>query len=319
RSVAAAGLACGNAYRPACFRRIELLSSPRHRFAGGLAMTPKSQSRIWGKDSRTPAPGAADAELIGGGEDGRERLAFFLGAGPGFGNVLRPLPYFGSALAVLLALAVGILIERFIGLQSVLLVFLMAILASAILWGLLPSLLACVLSVLAFNFFLVPPVYTFDIADPENAVALFFFLVVAVIVSNLTALARSQLVIARARAKTTAALYAFSRKLAGIGALDDLLWATAYQVSSMLNVRTVVLTSISHDLRTPLASILGTVSGLRSFPEKYDAAQREELLATLQEEAERLNRFVANLLDMTRLESGALELKLELSDIGEIV
>src|SRR5207302_70100 len=167
--------------------------------------------------------------------------AFFLGAGPGFGNVLRPLPYFGSALAVLLALAVGILIERFIGLQSVLLVFLMAILASAILWGLLPSLLACVLSVLAFNFFLVPPVYTFAIADPDNAVALFFFFIVAVIVSHLTALTRSQIAVARARAKTTAALYAFSRKLAGIGALDDLLWATAYQVSSMLDARTVLL------------------------------------------------------------------------------
>src|SRR5438067_2517489 len=208
--------------------------------AGGLAMTPRFPSFLWGKDSRTPAPGAADAEPIGErGEDGRERLAFFLGGGPG--NVLRPVPYFGSALAVLLALGAGILIERFIGLQSVLLVFLMAILASAILWGLLPSLLACVLSVLAFNFFLVPPVYTFAIADPDNAVALFFFLVVAVIVSNLTALARSQIVIARARANTTAALYAFSRKLAGVGTLDDLLWAIAYQVSSMLNVRTVVL------------------------------------------------------------------------------
>ena len=246
---------------------------------------------------------------------------------------------------------------------------------------------------------------------------------------------------ARSRAKTTAELYAFSRKVAGIGALDDLLWATAYQISSMLNVRTVLLmpvkdgdglevasgyppedqldaadmaaarwtwehnraagrgadtlpggkrlflplrtgsgpvgvigidrdtagplltpderrlldalcdqaavaierislakgldearvlaeterlraallTSISHDLRTPLASILGTVSSLRSFPEKYSATEREELLGTLQEEAERLNRFVANLLDMTRLESGAIELKLELIDVAEIV
>src|SRR5207247_3515486 len=104
-----------------------------------------------------------------GGEDGRERLAFFLGAGPELGNVFRPLPYFGSALTVLLALGTGILIERFIGLQSILLVFLMAILASAILWGLLPSLFACVLSVLAFNFFLLPPIYTFTIADPQNA------------------------------------------------------------------------------------------------------------------------------------------------------
>jgi two-component system sensor histidine kinase KdpD len=405
-------------------------------------MTPRFLSFLWSKDSRTPATGATDAEpLGGGGEDGRERLAFFLGEGPGLGNVLRPLPYFGSAAAVLLALGAGILIERFIGLQSVLLAFLMAILVSAIAWGLLPSLFACLLSVMAFNFFLVPPVYTFDIADPDNAVALFFFLAVAVIVSNLTALARSQIVIARTRAKTAAALYAFSRKLAGIGSLDDLLWAIVYQVSSMLNVRTVVLmpdqdtgrlavvsgyppedrldqadmaaarrcreqnvpagrgtdggfgcgrlflplrtgsgsagvigvdrdgpdplltaeerrlldaladqaavaierislarvlaeaqvlaeterlraallTSISHDLRTPLASIIGAVSSLRGFAEIYDAEQREELLAMLQDEAERLNRFVGNLLDMTRLESGAIELKLELFDIGEII
>jgi len=142
---------------------------------------------------------------------------------------------------VSLALVCGFLIERFIGLQSVLLVFLMAILASAIAWGLLPSLFACVLSVLAFNFFLLPPIYTFAIADPENAVALFFFLIVPVIVSNLTAATRSQIAVARARAKTNAALYAFSRKLAGIGTLDDLLWATAYQVSSMLDARTVLL------------------------------------------------------------------------------
>jgi two-component system, OmpR family, sensor histidine kinase KdpD len=84
-------------------------------------------------------------------------------------------------------------------------------------------------------------------------------------------------------------------------------------------LRSALLTSISHDLRTPLASILGTVSSLRSFAEHYDPEQREDLLATLQEEAERLNRFVGNLLDMTRLESGAIELKLELFDIGEIV
>ena len=84
-------------------------------------------------------------------------------------------------------------------------------------------------------------------------------------------------------------------------------------------LRAALLTSISHDLRTPLASILGAVSSLRSYPDRYGAAEREELLATLQDEAERLNRFVANLLDMTRLESGAIELKLDLVDVGEIV
>jgi two-component system, OmpR family, sensor histidine kinase KdpD len=353
----------------------------------------------------------------------------------------RPEPYFGSATAVAIALGISLFLQRFVAVQSISLVFLTAVLASAIAWGLGPSLFACVVSVLAYNFFFLPPLYTFTIGDPENVLALFFFLVVAVIVSHLTAATRSQALTARARAKQTAELYAFSRKIAGIGALDDLLWATAYQISSMLNVRTVLLmpvndgeglevaggyppedvldnadmaaarwtwehnrpagrgadtlpggkrlflplrtgsgpvgvigidrdapgplltpderrlldalddqaavaierislakgldlarvlaeterlraallTSISHDLRTPLASILGAVSSLRSFPEKYDAAEREELLATLQDEAERLNRFVNNLLDMTRIESGAIELKLELVDVGEIV
>jgi two-component system, OmpR family, sensor histidine kinase KdpD len=354
---------------------------------------------------------------------------------------IRIEPYLGSAGAVAVALGVGLLLQRFIAVQSISLVFLTAVLASAIVWGLWPSLFASILGMLAYNFFFLPPLYTFTVADPENVLALFFFLIVAVIVSNLTARTRTQVVTARLRAKTTAELYAFSRKVAGIGALDDLLWATAYQITSMLNVRTVLLmpvrdgdglevasgyppedqlgeadmaaarwtwehnreagrgadtlpggkrlflplrtgsgpvgvigidrdapgplltpderrlldalcdqaavaierislargldearvlaeterlraallTSISHDLRTPLASILGTVSSLRSFAENYSATEREELLATLQEEAERLNRFVANLLDMTRLESGAIELRLELIDVAEII
>jgi two-component system sensor histidine kinase KdpD len=84
-------------------------------------------------------------------------------------------------------------------------------------------------------------------------------------------------------------------------------------------LRGALLTSISHDLRTPLASILGAASSLRSYADRYSPEQREELLLTLQDEAERLNRFVGNLLDMTRLESGAIELRLDLVDVSEIV
>jgi two-component system sensor histidine kinase KdpD len=354
---------------------------------------------------------------------------------------LNPVPYLGGAAAVAVAVGFGELIVNFIGRQSVSLVFLMAVLGAAIAWGLWPALFACLLSVLAFNFFFLPPLYTFTIADPENAVALFFFALVAVIVSKLTAATRAQIVSARARAKATAELYAFSRKIAAIGSLDDLLWASAYQVSSMLRVSTVLLlpdddraglslasayppedeladadmaaarwcwehnhpagwgsdtlpggrwlflplrtgsgtvgvigidrgtprpllapdehrlldaladqvavaierislarglaearvlaeterlraallTSISHDLRTPLATILGTVSSLRSYADKYDATDRAELLATLEGEAERLNRFVGNLLDMTKLESGAIEIKLDVVEVAEIV
>jgi two-component system sensor histidine kinase KdpD len=150
-------------------------------------------------------------------------------------------PYLGSAVAVAGTLVIGLLLKPFIAVQSISLVFLTAVLASAVAWGLWPSLFAAILSMLAYNFFFMPPLYTFTVGDPENVLALFFFLIVAIIVSNLTARTRSQIMTARSRAKTTAELYAFSRKVAGIAALDDLLWTTAYQISSMLNVRTVLL------------------------------------------------------------------------------
>ena len=76
-------------------------------------------------------------------------------------------------------------------------------------------------------------------------------------------------------------------------------------------LRSALLSSISHDLRTPLTAILGSVTALRATPDAFDPAAREDLLATIQEEAERLDRFVRNLLDMTRLESGALDFKRE--------
>jgi two-component system sensor histidine kinase KdpD len=95
--------------------------------------------------------------------------------------------------------------------------------------------------------------------------------------------------------------------------------AEARVLAETERLRGALLTSISHDLRTPLASIIGTASSLRSYADKYGPSERDELLATLQNEAQRLNRFVSNLLDMTRLEAGAVELKLDLVDVAEIV
>jgi len=347
--------------------------------------------------------------------------------------------YGGSAAMVAVALGIGLVLERSLSIANVSLVFLTAVLGSAIAYGLLPSLFACVLSVLAYNFFFLPPLYTFTIADPENVVALFFFLVVALIASQLAARVRSQAVTARQRAKTTEDLYRFSRKLGAAVTLDDLLWATSYQIALMLKVRVVLLlpegetlavragyppedtldeadlaaakwcwqnnlatgrgadtlpgakrlflpmrtgrgavgvvgldsdrpgpllapdqrrlfdaladqaalaiervhlaqdverarlaaeterlraallTSISHDLRTPLASILGSATSLGAYADALDAAARAELVHTIQDEAERLNRFIGNLLDMTRLESGAIEPQSDLVDLAEIV
>jgi two-component system, OmpR family, sensor histidine kinase KdpD len=354
-------------------------------------------------------------------------------------EVFDPRPYGAALIAVTIALALAELIQAWIGATNSDLVFLTAVVAVAVRFGLWPSLFASVASALAYNFFFLPPIYTFTIADPHNVTAFGFFTLVAVIVSSVAARGRNQAVATMERARTTESLYAFSRKLAGAGTLDDVLWATAYQTALMLKVRVVLLlpergtiavktgyppedilddadiaaakwawennhvagrgsdtlpgakrlflpmhtgrgaigvmgidsdkpgplltpdqrrlldaladqgalaiervrlveemdrvernaeterlrsallTSISHDLKTPLAAVLGSAGTLRDLAEKLSAGEKAELLGTIIDESERLNRFIANLLDMTKLESGAIAPNVALHDLGEIV
>ena len=84
-------------------------------------------------------------------------------------------------------------------------------------------------------------------------------------------------------------------------------------------VRDALLTSLSHDLRTPLASIAGAASSLRDLGDRMSAADRNDLLATIEEETGRLSRFVANLLDMSRIESGGLKARRDWVDVGDVV
>jgi two-component system sensor histidine kinase KdpD len=71
-------------------------------------------------------------------------------------------------------------------------------------------------------------------------------------------------------------------------------------------LRTALLSSISHDFRTPISTILTSASSLRAFGDKFPATTSADLLVTIEEEAERLNRFVGNILDMTRLEANVV-------------
>jgi DNA gyrase/topoisomerase IV subunit A len=84
-------------------------------------------------------------------------------------------------------------------------------------------------------------------------------------------------------------------------------------------LRSALLTSISHDLKTPLASVLGAASTIRDLAGGLTDAEKRDLLATVIDESERLNRFIANLLDMTKLEAGAIKPNAALHDLGEIV
>jgi two-component system sensor histidine kinase KdpD len=154
---------------------------------------------------------------------------------------LDPRPYLVSLLATAVALGIGHIIYPWLGIENVDLVFLTAIVAIAVRFGLWPSLFASVVASLGYNFFFMPPFYTFTIADPTNVAAFVFFIVMAVLVSNVAARVRTQALVAMGRARTTESLYSFSRKLAGVGTLDDVLWATAYQAALMLKVRVVLL------------------------------------------------------------------------------
>ncbi len=354
-------------------------------------------------------------------------------------DVFDPRPYLFALVAVALALGCAELVDYWVGVENVDLVFLTAVVGVAVRFGLWPSLFASLASALCYNFFFLPPIYTFTIADPHNIAAFALFTLVAVIVSNVAARGRMQAVTAQARVRTVESLHSFSRKLAGAGTLDDVLWATAYQTALMLKVRVVLLlpsngsiavkagyppedtlgdadlaaakwsfendraagrgsdtlpgakrlflpmhtgrgaigvvgidsdktgplltpeqrrlldalmdqgalaiervqlvenmeqiertaeterlrsallTSISHDLKTPLASVLGSAGTMRDLADRLTDSEKAELLATIIDESERLNRFIANLLDMTKLESGAVAPKLARYDLSEII
>ena len=150
-------------------------------------------------------------------------------------------PYLVALAAVAAALGLALAVEPFAGVANVYLVFLTAVIGVAVRYGLGPSLVGSLLSVLACNFFFLPPLYTLAIAEPANIVTLGLFFVVALATSNLAARARDEALAARQRAETTEALYDFSRRIAGTVALPELLDGVVRQIETMLPLRASLL------------------------------------------------------------------------------
>ena len=147
-----------------------------------------------------------------------------------------------ATIAVALALGVGKLVEPLLGLETVDLIFLSAVLGVAVAYGLLPSLFASVLASLAYNFFFLPPIYTFTIADPTNVAAFLFFLVVAVVGSNLAARVRSQMLTAQEpRPHDRGALRLFSESSPASPRSTISSGRRRYQIASMLKLDVVLL------------------------------------------------------------------------------
>ena len=132
-------------------------------------------------------------------------------------NPFDPLPYIVALAAVAAAVGVGMVARPLLGIENVDLILLTAVVGVAVRYGLLPSLWASVIASLGYNFFFLPPVYTFTLTDPTNVAAFVLFTVLAIVVSNLAGRGQTQTTTALQRVRSIESLYAFSRKLAGAG------------------------------------------------------------------------------------------------------
>ena len=350
----------------------------------------------------------------------------------------------GAVAAVGCAVACGLLTTRFMALPEVPMLFLAAVLVTAVTLGVWPAVAAAMLAFLSYNFFFIPPVYSFTVAEPREVLSLAVFLLVAVTTGGLAGRVRENAEAAKKRILTIQALYDLSRKLSGATQLDDVLWVVARQAAEAVRGQVVILlpgsgtaeacrdlqvraafppedalqpgdaaaarwaydrgeaagwrtatlpdarlrflpirtargtmgvlgfepadrtreipsddarafaalldqagisleraalvaqaragealaererlqatllSSLSHDLRTPLSSILGAVTSLRGYGDRMPAGDRADLLAAVEEETRKLARFVSNLLDMTRVEAGMLDLRRGWMDVEEV-
>jgi two-component system sensor histidine kinase KdpD len=165
--------------------------------------------------------------------------------------------------------------------------YVFAVLPIAAVFGVGFAVPVSVVSMLAFNFLFLPPRHTLALRDSENWVALAVYIVTAVSVSALAT---------RARRRAEEAERALAER-------DE---------------TTAVLRSVSHDLRSPLTAI-GASAEMLADPDGLAESDRAQLLASIRDQARRLDRLVANLLDLSRLEAGAASPHTELWPVDELV
>ncbi|MBV9384137.1 MAG: DUF4118 domain-containing protein [Streptosporangiaceae bacterium] len=279
-----------------------------------------------------------------------------------------------------------------------LLIYLVAVVAIAVVGGFWPAVLAAVAASLLLNWYFTLPLHTFTIQEPKNLLALVLFVTVAVAVSSVVHLAARRSVQATHSRKETASLLTLAQTVLGgadapadvlnhltstLGGHAELLeraagrWVrvavsgagdtaeglrfevrpdlalevrgqTAAATATLLagfaaqaaaaldrerlrtqaaqaealaegnRMRTALLAAVSHDLRTPLASIKASVSSLRQTDVRWSAADEADLLATIEQNADRLDTLIGNLLDMSRLQTGSLRPFLRGTAIDEV-
>ncbi len=403
----------------------------------GAAARPWPVELVHGSMVRRLVREAGDIALVVCPQDQtRQARRTLAGAPPHLGT---PEGHLGALIMVAAAAALATAADRLIDLPNASLFFVIPIILAAIQSGAAVSMVAAVASMLAYNFFLTEPYFTFHIADPRNVFAVIFFLAVGLITSGVAAQARARLMLARRQERQASALQDFAARLVTSDSVNDAAQTTAEVTASLLKAVALVLvprgaslepageapgpvtlassevaaaqwtfdhgsatgrgadtlpggrwlfvpvpgetgragviglmphdgetrldpeqrrlldliaaqagvaferaayaqrvesarleaeserlkgallSSVSHDLRTPLATVSAALQTLRLFPGGQSEDERAELLAVADSETRRLSGFVEHLLDMVRIDAGAVRPDREPVEVSDLI
>jgi K+-sensing histidine kinase KdpD len=234
---------------------------------------------------------------------------------------LRWAGYFGAVVGTGVVTASLAPFHEQINSTTVALAFLLVVLFVALFWGSRPALLASVLGMFCLNFFFLPPLYTLSIAHSQNWVALTVFFTTALAVGQLSARAKRRQEEAEEGRREIERLY---RELQS--AFERASQAEALRQSEKL--KSALLDAVTHDLRTPLTSIKASITTLldevrgQSQEDQFvtlDSESRLEMMEVIDEESDRLNRFIGGLIDLARIEAGELRLRRRWGTVDEII
>jgi two-component system sensor histidine kinase KdpD len=199
--------------------------------------------------------------------------------------------YIVSVALVLIVSVLCFSVKEQLNYRTVALILLLTVSVIAMLYDIFPVLLSALLSAFIWNYCFIPPVFTLDIKSAEDLLMFLSYFFVALLNAVLT----------------------YKIKQAEKNARDK------EEKEKTIKLYNTLLNSLSHELRTPIATILGTVDTLKDSNEKLNKVQQFDLLNDIDIASIRLNRQVENILNMSRLESDTLKPKLDWCDVNELV